>query len=87
MIVTTKALQSVDIYDASSMRTYRLNSNFDNNQRVDANIDNEDVIFQLSGHYSLSVSENLTNAEIDEKNFYPKWKTNKNGVKENNYKF
>ena len=45
MIVTTKSLQSVDTYDASTMRTYRLNSNVENDHCVDVNIDNEDVAY------------------------------------------
>ena len=87
MLVTTKALPLVDTYEDSTMRACRLNSNIDNYQCVDANIDNQDISFQLSGQFLLLASDVLTNADIYRKNIYPKSKTNKNGLKDNNYKF
>ena len=87
MLVTTKALPLVDTYEDSTMRSCRLDSNIDNYQCVDANLEHEDVSFQLSGQFSSLASDILTNAEIQLTKIYPKWKTNKNGLKDNNYKF
>ena len=60
------------------------NVNIDHVVDDDEYID-DDLTFRLSGQYSLCVSHNLIEMESVGEPIYPKWKTNKYGVKDNNY--
>jgi hypothetical protein len=81
MIVTTKTLLSVDSNDNSPTRLHCTLPIGD-----DVN-DGDDVRFQLSGQYSLCITEILTEEAAGGADIYPQWKTNVNDVKTNNYKF
>ena len=78
MIVTTKTLLSVDSNDNSPTRLHCTLPIGD-----DVN-DGDDVRFQLSGQYSLCITEILTEEAAGGADIYPQWKTNVNNV---NYKF
>ena len=84
MIITTKALGSIDTYDTSNTNSTRGNctqtDNFDVNY-------GEDVRLHLSGQYSLRITDSLTEEAAGGANIYPQWKTNVKDVKTNNYKF
>jgi hypothetical protein len=54
----------------------------DDDQSID-----DDLTFLLSGQYSLCVSQNLIDMASFGEPIYPKWKTNRCGVKDNNYKY
>jgi hypothetical protein len=84
MIVTTKALWSIDSYDNSITSTTRQQCTCPIG--VDVNY-GEDVRFQLSGQYSLRITESLTEEAAGGADIYPQWKTNVNEVKTNDYKF
>jgi hypothetical protein len=80
MLVTTKALRSVhtEIDDQSNTVTTTRNRGRTNDY---------EIIFELSGQYTLHLTENVKGKVSRSKNIYPDWKTNLNGVKTNNYKF
>jgi len=84
MMITTKALGSIDTYDTSNTNSTRGNctqtDNFDVNY-------GEDVRLHLSGQYSLRITDSLTEEAAGGANIYPQWKTNVKDVKTNNYKF
>jgi hypothetical protein len=84
MMVTTKALRSIDSYDNSITSTTRLQCTCPNGDDVNYG---DDVRFQLSGQYSLRITKSLTEEAAGGANIYPQWKTNVNQVKTNNYKF
>jgi hypothetical protein len=84
MMVTTKALRSIDSYDNSITSTTRLQCTCPNGDDVNYG---DDVRFQLSGQYSLRITESLTEEAAGGANIYPQWKTNVNQVKTNNYNF
>jgi hypothetical protein len=81
MIITQKAVLSVDGYDNSSTRLHCNRPTGD-----DVNY-GDDVRFQLSGQYSLCINEILREEAAGGADIYPQWKTNVNNVKTNNYKF
>jgi hypothetical protein len=86
MLVTTKALRSVDTYDKSittankgmQQCTYATNDDVHND---------DGIKFDLSGKHSLRNTESVTENAGRGEDFYPQWKTNLNGAKNNNYKF
>ena len=86
MLVTTKALRSIDTYDKSittankglQQCTYATNDDVNND---------DDIKFDLSGKYSLRIMESVTEKARRGEDIYPQWKTNLNGVKNTNYKF
>ena len=57
-----------------------------NASNVADNYDN-DVQFDLSGKYSIQLTECVTEKASRGEDTYPQWKTNLNGVKNNNYKY
>ena len=79
-----KALRSIDIYDKSITTTV----NKEKQQCTYDNINNEeDIKFELSENYSLRITECVIEKAGRGEDIYPHWKTNLNGVKNNNYKF
>ncbi len=79
-----KAIQSIDTYDKSMTTTV----NKGTQQCTYDNINNEgDINFELSGNYSLRITECVMEKAGRGEDIYPHWKTNLNGVKNNNYKF
>ena len=86
MLVTTKALRSIETCDNTITKanegmhqcTYETND--------DVNIDNDNK-FELSGKYSLRITESVAEKAGRGEDIYPQWKTNLHGVKNNNYKF
>ena len=60
-----------------------------NNQSVNdsENPYNDDIQFELSGKYSIELTEIITQKATRGEDIYPQWKTNMNGVKNSNYKF
>jgi len=87
MLVTTKALRSVDIYDKS----IQIRGNHDLLQLTsDSNFSDDyvdDMQYNLSGRYSIQLTESVTEKASRGEGIYPQWKTNLNGVKNNNYKY
>jgi hypothetical protein len=88
MIVTANALRTInsDSTFVRNCKERRTNVNIDHVVDDDESID-DDLTFRLSGQYSLCVSQNLIEMESVDEPIYPKWKTNKYGVKDNNYKY
>jgi hypothetical protein len=87
MLVTTKALRSVDIYDKSIQirgNEDLLQISSDRNFSEDYD---EDMQFKLSGMYSLQLTEYVIEKASRGEMIYPQWKTNLHGVKTNNYKY
>ncbi len=87
ILVTTKALRSVDTYDKSiqirgnhNLLQLTSDSNFSDDY-VD------DMQYNLSGRYSIQLTESVTKKASRGEGIYPQWKTNLNGVKNNNYKY
>jgi hypothetical protein len=79
-----KALQSIDTYDKSITTTV----NGGMQQCTYDNLNNEeDMKFELSGNYSLRITECVIKRAGRGEDIYPHLKTNLNGVKNNNYKF
>jgi hypothetical protein len=87
MLVTTKALRSVDIYDKS----IQIRGNDDLLQlSSDQNFSNDyvdDMQYKLSGMYSIQLTESVIEKASRGEGIYPQWKTNVHGVKNNNYKY
>ena len=88
MLVTTKALRSVDIYEKS----IQIRGNDDllqitTNRNFSEEDYDEDMQFKLSGMYSLQLTEYVIEKASRGEMIYPQWKTNQHGVKTNNYKF
>ena len=77
MLVTTMALRSVntEMNDNTQTVTNRRNEN------------NNEVISQLSGQYTIEITDVLKDKVSRGENIYPVWKTNLNGVKNQNYRF
>ena len=46
----------------------------------------DDMQYNLSGRYSIQLTESVTEKASRGEDIYPQWKTNLNGVKNNNYK-
>lgn len=87
ILVTTKALRSVDTYDKSiQIRGSHGMLQLTNASNVADNYDN-DVQFDLSGKYSIQLTECVTEKASRGEDIYPQWKTNLYGVKNNNYKY
>jgi hypothetical protein len=79
-----KALRSIDTYDKSITTTV----NKGMQKCTYDNLNNEeDMKFELSGNYSLRITECVIEKAGRGEDIYPHWKTNLNGVKNNNYKF
>jgi hypothetical protein len=86
MLVTTKALRSINTYDKSITKankgmqqcTYATNDDVNND---------DDIKFDLSGKYSLRITESLAEKAGRGEDIYPQWKTNLHCDKNNNYKF
>ena len=84
MLVTMKALRSIDTYDQSITTTV----NEGTQQCTYDNLNNEeDIKFELSGNYSLRIMECVIEKAGRGEDIYPHWKTNLNGVENNNFKF
>ena len=88
MLVTMKALRSINEYD-SSKRTRGIDkgmqqSNYASNN--DGNIE-DDIKFELSGNYSIRITAGIMDKARQGEDILPKWKTNLNGVKNNNCKY
>jgi hypothetical protein len=88
MLVTMKALRSYNVYD-SSIRTRGTDEgmqqgNYASNK--DANIE-DDIKFELSGNYSIRITAEVMDKARRGEDILPKWKSNLNGVKNNNYKY
>ena len=85
--MTTKALRSVDTYDKS----IQIRGNHEMLQLTNASnvSDNyvDDVQYNLSGRYSIQLTESVTEKASRGEGIYRQWKTNLNGVKNNNYKY
>jgi hypothetical protein len=84
MLVTMKALRSVDTYDKSITTT--VNEGTQQCTYDDLKIE-EDIKFDLSGNYSLQITKCVIEKTERGEDIYPHWKTNLNGMKNNNYKF
>jgi len=88
ILVTTKALRSIDSYEQSIQPRGHHGMQTSTNQSVNCdNPHNDDIEFDLCGKYSIQVTESLTQKAIRGEDIYPQWKTNMNGVKNSNYKF
>jgi len=82
MVVTMKAIRSIDTYDKSMTTTV----NKGTQQCTYDNINNEgDINFELSGNYSLRITECVIKKARRGEDIYPHWKTNLNCVNNNNY--
>ena len=86
MLVTTKALRSIDTYDKSITTANEGMQQCNYGTNDDVNND-DDITFDLSGKYSLRIRESVTEKARRGEDIHPQWKTNLNGVKNNNYKF
>lgn len=84
MIVTTKSLLSVDSYENSITNSTKLHCTTSIGEDMNYG---DDVRFQLSGQYSLSITKIITEEAAGGADIYPQWKTNVNDMKTNNYKF
>jgi hypothetical protein len=84
MLVTMKALRSIETHDKSITTT--VNEGMQQCTHDDLN-NEEDIKFELSGNYSLRITECVIEKAGRGEHIYPRWKTNLNGVKNNNYKF
>ena len=87
MIVTANALRTINsdvtlVRNCNEMTNVNIDHVVDDDEYID-----DDLTFRLSGQYSLCVSHNLIEMESVGEPIYPKWKTNKYGVKDNNYKY
>jgi hypothetical protein len=86
ILVTTKALRSVDTYDKSiQIRGNHEILHITNASSVSDNYV-DDVQHNLSGRYSIQLTECVTEKASRGEDKYPQWKTNLNGAKNNNYK-
>ncbi len=88
MLATMNALRSINVYD-NSIRTRGTEEgmqegNFATNK--DGNIEDY-VKFELRGTYAIRITAGVMDEVRQGEVKYPKWKTNLNGVKYNNYKY
>jgi len=87
ILVTTEALRSVDTYDKKiQIRGNHGMLQLTNASNVADNYD-DDVKFDLSGKYSIQLTECVTEKASRGEDIYPQWKTNLNVVNNYNYKY
>ena len=87
MMVTANALHTINT-ESSIVRNCKETNKVNNDHVIDEQDDiDDDLMFRLSGQYSLCVPERHIDTDVVGEPSYPKWKTNKYGVKANNYKY
>jgi hypothetical protein len=86
MLVTKKALRSIKTYDNTITKANEGMQQCTYETNDDVNIDNDNK-FELSGKYSLRITESVAEKAGRGEDIYPQWKTNLHSVKNNNYKF
>jgi hypothetical protein len=79
-----KALRSIDTYGKSITTTVNKGMQQCTYDKIN---NEEDINFELSGNYSLQITECVIEKAGRGEDIYPHWKINLNGVKNNTYKF
>ena len=86
MLVTMNALWSINVYD-NSIRSRGTDEGMQEGNFATNKDGNIEVKFELRGTYAIRITAGVMDKARQGEVIYPKWKTNMNGVKNNNYKY